>query len=238
MRFSNIDLQPGLPPLFPEGGGLQAIYPINAQLVGLANQRSDFNQALKTGHCVVDGLILLWGVNLRAQRLVLPRFEKLSGSDLVYRIAGQLASKGRRLLLIGATETANAESVAILRERFQLDVHGYSPPFAAYPMPKEWIADLLKVIKEQRPYAIFVAFGAPKQELLIADLKSELEASGVGIVMAVGGSLDFVSGQISRAPKWVQSAGLEGLYRLIQQPNMMRVRRILESLAALRYFLK
>jgi N-acetylglucosaminyldiphosphoundecaprenol N-acetyl-beta-D-mannosaminyltransferase len=55
-------------------------------------------------------------------------------------------------------------------------------------------------------------------------------------VMGVGGSLDFVSGNIRRAPRWIQRAGLEGLYRLVQQPSLMRVRRITESIAAIRYF--
>jgi N-acetylglucosaminyldiphosphoundecaprenol N-acetyl-beta-D-mannosaminyltransferase len=54
--------------------------------------------------------------------------------------------------------------------------------------------------------------------------------------MGVGGSLDFVSGNIRRAPRWIQRAGLEGLYRLVQQPSLMRVRRITESIAAIRYF--
>lgn len=238
MKFSVITLRPSLPPLFNDDGTVQAIYPVNAQLIGLANKRSDFARALQTGHCVVDGQILLWAVNLRARANGLPRFEKLSGSDLVYRISQELAQARRRLLLIGASEAANAASVRILRERFGLDVRGYSPPFAAYPMPQDWVANLMRVIRDVRPDAVFVAFGAPKQELLIADLMAELQASGVGLVMAVGGSLDFVSGSIRRAPRWIQSAGLEGLYRLIQQPNLMRLRRIAESLAALRYFWK
>lgn len=238
MKFSVITLCPSLPPLFSGDGRLQAIYPVNAQLVGLANERPDFARALETGHCVVDGQILLWAANLRARIKGLPRFEKLSGSDLVYRISQELAQSKHRLLLVGASEAANAASVRILQERFSLDVHGYSPPFATYPMPRDWVDNLMHVVQDVRPDAVFVAFGAPKQELLIADLMSELQATGVGLVMAIGGSLDFLSGNIRRAPRWIQSAGLEGLYRLIQQPNLMRLRRIAQSLAALRHFWK
>lgn len=238
MKFSVITLRQTLPPLFTGDGEVQAIYPVNAQLVGLANERPDFAKALATGHCVVDGQILLWAANARARKQGLPSFEKLSGSDLVYRITAELAASKRRLLLIGASEEANSASVRILRERFGVDVRGYSPPFSAYPMPKSWVDDLLRVIDEAKPDAIFVAFGAPKQELLLADILPELKTRRVGLVMAVGGSLDFVSGNIKRAPRWIQTAGLEGLYRLVQQPNMMRVRRIAESLGALRYFWK
>lgn len=238
MKFSVIKLCPSLPSLFSGDGKLQVIYPVNAQLVGLANELPDFARALETGHCVVDGQILLWAANFRARLNGLPRFEKLSGSDLVYRISCELAQSNRRLLLIGASEAANMASVRALQERFGLEVYGYSPPFAVYPMPIDWVDNLMKVIKQVRPDAIFVAFGAPKQELLIADLMPELQATGVGFVMAIGGSLDFLSGSIRRAPRWIQSAGLEGIYRLIQQPNLMRLRRIAQSVAALRYFWK
>lgn len=238
MKFSVINLQPSLPRYLTGDGGLQAIFPINAQLVGLANAHPEFARALETGHCVVDGQILLWAANLRARSQGLTRFEKLSGSDLVYRVSAELGQSKRRLLLVGASEGSNSAAVRRLREKFGVDVHGYSPPFAAYPMPKEWVNDLLQAIKNVRPDAIFVALGAPKQELLIADIFSDLQACGVGLVMAVGGSLDFVSGNVRRAPRWVQSAGLEGMYRLAMEPSLMRLRRIMESLAALRYFWK
>lgn len=238
MKFSVLTLRRSLPPLFPKDGGIKIIFPVNAQLVGLANKRPDFVHALETGHCVVDGQVLLWAANLRARLKGLPNFEKLSGSDLVYRISEELAAHNQRLLLVGASEASNSASVRILRERFGLDVHGYSPPFATYPMPRAWVDSLLDVVKEVRPDAIFVAFGAPKQELLIASLKPELQSIGISLVMAVGGSLDFLSGGISRAPLWVQSIGLEGLYRLIQEPNLIRLRRIVDSIAALRHFWK
>jgi len=236
VKFSVITLHQSLPPLFSGDGSLNAVFTVNAQFVRLANQQRNFARALGMGHCVVDGQILLWAANLRARLQGLPRFEKLSGSDLVYRISAQLAQSNRRLLLIGASEAANLASVRVLQERFGVDVHGYSPPFAAYPMPREWVDNVLRVINDVRPDAIFFAFGAPKQELLISDIMLDLKACGVGLVMGVGGSLDFVSGNIRRAPRWIQRAGLEGLYRLVQQPSLMRVRRITESIAAIRYF--
>ena len=70
---------------------------------------------------------------------------------------------------------------------------------------------------------LYVAFGAPNQDKWIARNKHSLSSVRVGI--GVGGSLDFISGIKTRAPRWMQVVGLEWLYRLIQEP--WRWRRML-----------
>ena len=62
---------------------------------------------------------------------------------------------------------------------------------------------------------LFVAFGAPKQEIWISE---NLDKIPVKIAIGVGGAFDYVSGRVKRAPLWVQKIGLEWLYRLIIQP--------------------
>ncbi|WP_292039977.1 WecB/TagA/CpsF family glycosyltransferase [Massilia sp. UBA6681] len=237
MKFSVIELSPALPEIF-KGGRLQVIFPVNAQLVGLANQRDDFRQALKVGTCVVDGQILQWAVNIRAFFKGTRSYQKLSGSDLVYRISSEVARNQGRLLLIGGSEHSNTGSVQRLKELYGGEVFGFSPEFSGYPMSREWLARLFEVIDEVKPTAIFFGLGAPKQELLIKDIFVELESRGVSLVMAVGGSFDFVSGNIKRAPKFIQKIGMEGVYRLCQQPSRMRAERLAESFMALRFFVK
>lgn len=62
---------------------------------------------------------------------------------------------------------------------------------------------------------LFVAFGAPKQEIWISE---NLENLPVKIAIGVGGAFDYVSGKVHRAPVWIQNIGFEWLYRLIRQP--------------------
>ena len=78
---------------------------------------------------------------------------------------------------------------------------------------------------DKRPDVVFCNFGAPYQEKFIAKLKK----SDVNIKLAVGvgGSFDFISGNIARAPKWLRVLGLEWLWRLFQQPH--RWRRIFKA---------
>ena len=58
--------------------------------------------------------------------------------------------------------------------------------------------------------------GSPKQENWIVDNKDKLCAN---IFQGVGGSFDVFSGNIKRAPKWMQKCGLEWFYRLLKEPK-------------------
>jgi N-acetylglucosaminyldiphosphoundecaprenol N-acetyl-beta-D-mannosaminyltransferase len=77
------------------------------------------------------------------------------------------------------------------------------------------------------PDLVYVAFGAPKQERVIAALRPALSKAwwiGVGI------SLGFVAGKPRRAPIWMQRAGLEWLHRVLQEPRRLTRRYFLEDL--------
>jgi N-acetylglucosaminyldiphosphoundecaprenol N-acetyl-beta-D-mannosaminyltransferase len=62
---------------------------------------------------------------------------------------------------------------------------------------------------------ILCNFGAPYQEIFLNSLKNDT----IGIAMGVGGSFDFITGKVKRAPKFMRQIGLEWLWRLIKQPN-------------------
>lgn len=70
---------------------------------------------------------------------------------------------------------------------------------------------------------VFVNFGAPEQEKFISSLKNQKD-SKIRLAIGVGGSFDYITGKLKRAPKWMRQVGLEWLFRLIQQPH--RIKRI------------
>jgi len=72
---------------------------------------------------------------------------------------------------------------------------------------------------------LFVAFGAPKQELWISE---NLDKLPVRVAIGVGGAFDYISGRVPRAPRWVQRIGFEWFFRLIRQP--WRIKRQLALL--------
>ena len=80
--------------------------------------------------------------------------------------------------------------------------------------------------EQPSPDLLLVAFGAPKQELWIDRFAERL---GPAVAMGVGGSLDFITGRVRRAPAWMSRAGLEWLFRLLQEPRRMWRRYLVED---------
>ena len=77
----------------------------------------------------------------------------------------------------------------------------------------------METINAARPDVLFVCLGAPKQELFMVHHQKQLQ---VGLMIGLGGSLDGFAGTVTRAPVWMQRAGLEWLYRLIKEPRRFK----------------
>ena len=77
---------------------------------------------------------------------------------------------------------------------------------------------------------VLVAYGAPRQELWMA---RNLPTLGVPVALGVGGVLDYVAGRVPRAPRWMQTLGIEWLYRLVRQPWRWRRQLALPCFALL-----
>lgn len=78
---------------------------------------------------------------------------------------------------------------------------------------------IFKEIAEKKPELIFVGMGSPLQEKWIAGNLSRLNRL---CAVGVGGSLDVIAGNLSRAPLWMRRAGLEWMFRFLQEPFRYR----------------
>jgi N-acetylglucosaminyldiphosphoundecaprenol N-acetyl-beta-D-mannosaminyltransferase len=95
------------------------------------------------------------------------------------------------------------------------------------PFSDEENDKMVRLIRESGAKYLFVAFGAPKQDVWINQHLSQL---GVPVCAGIGGVLNFLAGSIKRAPEWAQSMGMEWLYRIIQEPARLWRRYFLEDL--------
>jgi len=95
------------------------------------------------------------------------------------------------------------------------------------PESKDDTIKACEIINRAEPDILFVAYGNPasRQEKWIEENLPKL--SSVKIAMGVGGSFNFLAGNIARAPKWIQRIGLEWLWRLIREPK--RIKRIFNA---------
>ncbi len=122
-------------------------------------------------------------------------------------------------LLGGAADSPRRAAYKINREAGrEMVVGGYSPPFGFEHDPIE-CDRIIEMIREAGATVLAVGVGAPKQEKWIAKHRDRLPF--IQIFMAIGATIDFEAGNISRAPRWVQSSGLEWLYRLSAEPGRL-----------------
>jgi N-acetylglucosaminyldiphosphoundecaprenol N-acetyl-beta-D-mannosaminyltransferase len=144
---------------------------------------------------------------------VLP--EVIHGSDFMALLLEWAEKNGKSVFFLGAGAGVAEETARYFERVFpRLKVAGFSsanPSEAAF-----------KTVRASKAEVLLVAYGAPKQEEWIAKYAARLKLFHV---MGVGGSFDFWSGKIKRAPRLLRRLGLEWLWRLILQPAK-RLRRI------------
>jgi N-acetylglucosaminyldiphosphoundecaprenol N-acetyl-beta-D-mannosaminyltransferase len=173
---------------------------------------------------VADGMPLVWAARLQGDRLP----ERVAGSTLSWRIAERAAAEGRSIYLLGGDPGAAEGSRRVLEARYPgLKICGSSSPRVSNPATLAEIEALVGEIEPTQPDIVYVAFGSPKQEYVARDLRERLPNTwfiGVGI------SLGFISGQVERAPEWMQELGLEWVHRLVQEPRKLAHRYIVDDL--------
>ena len=207
------------------------IVTINSELVVAANRDPEFARIVNSSWATLDGQWTYWFARWRSGN---PSIEKISGSDFIYDLCQVSAQRSWRVFLLGARPEVNKKAVKTLGARYTIDIDGYSPPQCDYPFPDELDMDIRTRLQAFSPHVLVMAFGAPKQEFWADSHRLFLQKLGTKIVIGAGGTLDFVSGDIPRAPRWMQRAGLESAWRFALQPRV-RFRRILRAFKFLQY---
>lgn len=168
----------------------------------------------------VDGQWIWWALRRKYAERPL---KKMAGSDLIHDLGKHCALSGRRLLLVGSTLTSNTEAVKRLAERWPgLQVAGVSPgqfePDSA--AEQQALNAVVEAAAEHRPHYVVLGLGPAKQFRFAQALAARLDGIADGL-LCFGGSIDMVSGQVRRASVRWQRCGLEGIYRILQQPSRL-----------------
>lgn len=196
-------------------GGPHQIATVNPEFVMEARRSGAFRRVLAAADMATpDGVGLLLVARLRGR----PLRGRVTGVELVGRLAAEAARRGWSLFLLGAAPGVAERAAAALQARHPglriAGCHAGSPDPAEEPR-------IRALVRAARPDILLVAYGHPRQELWIARNQPLLR---VPLALGVGGALDFIAGVVPRAPAWLRRLGLEWLYRLARQP--WRWRRI------------
>lgn len=204
---------------------------VNAEFIVEAHSNSRFKEIINSSFATFDGQIPYFLAKLITRK----KLYKISGSNLIYDVISKCKHDNLTLFLLGDTNENNQLAVERARDEFGIRCFGFSPPFSIYPFSIEVNQLIINEIKKSSPQYLFVGFGAKKQEYWIDEHQKILQEIGVKVVIGCGGTITFLSGKLKRAPLWIQRCGLEGVYRLIQQPKLFRLYRLLKSLMMFRY---
>jgi N-acetylglucosaminyldiphosphoundecaprenol N-acetyl-beta-D-mannosaminyltransferase len=166
---------------------------------------------------VADGAPLVWAARLAGT----PLPERVTGSGLIWALSAGLAQDGSSVYLLGGAPESDGASRAagcLLDSYPGLRIAGYeSPPFGFEDDPYELQRVLSRVV-EAEPDLVYVGLGFPKQERLVEHLRPVLPAAWF---LGCGAAINFVAGDIVRAPVWMQRSGLEWAHRLAREPRRL-----------------
>lgn len=203
----------------------------NPEFVVRALKDEEFFHILNNSSlAVADG----FGLVLTA-RVLGVRVERIHGSDLIYDICRIATEESKSVYLLGGKNGVAKLAAANLKKIFSnLVIAGTEEGFKGGEWELEegeWIRGeeknrlIIEDINKTKPDIIFVAFGHPKQDKWIYHNLKKMPS--VKIAMGVGGSFDFISGKIKRAPGFMRTLGMEWFWRLIIEP--WRWKRIIDA---------
>ncbi|WP_027364686.1 WecB/TagA/CpsF family glycosyltransferase [Desulfotruncus alcoholivorax] len=168
-----------------------------------------------------DGEGIVWAGRVAGS----PFPERVTGIDLMLRLMPKAAAEGWRIYLLGAAPGVAEEAAENLRRLHPgLQVAG---THHGYFQPAEDTA-VVEDIRKAAPQLLFVALGAPKQEIWIDKYIDEI---GPVVAMGVGGTFDVLAGRVARAPRWMQRLKMEWLGRLVMEPSRWRRMVVLPKFA-------
>ncbi len=185
---------------------------VNADKINELNSNERLKQIVNScGIINADGASVI-----KASRyLGVPLPERVAGIDLMQSLVELSEQKGYTVYLLGAKQTVVEKTAEVLKTKHpNLQLVGIHN---GYFKEQDW-PEISKEIKALRPNFVFVGITSPMKEYLIEYLQDDGNDS---VFMGVGGSFDVISGAIPRAPKWMQKAGLEWLFRVMQEPKRL-----------------
>ena len=197
------------------------IVTVNPEFVIAAKHNTQFSQIINDASlATIDGTGLIFALKFLGQDISLD--ERLTGVRLTEMLLDIANNHNHKVMLC-----ILSHGLTSVQELFMTIKNKY--PYLDFQVADE--NDVLGKSQKFSPDIILVGWGAPRQDLWIAENLYKIPS--VKVAIGVGGTFDFISGRIKRAPKILRSFGLEWLWRLIRQP--WRLKRINRALIVFPY---
>lgn len=192
------------------------VYYINADTLNKAYTQRSLSKSLnKSSFIFPDGS----GVKMACKMMNMPMRENLNGTDMFPHICEMAQEEGLKIFLYGAKNGVAAKMKDKVLEKYpSLQIVGVANGYDFHDN------EVINMVNHSQADILLVAKGAPLQEEWIQAHSHQIKSS---IIIGVGGLFDFYSQSIPRAPLWMRRAGIEWVYRLMQEPTRMFARYII-----------
>lgn len=174
-----------------------------------------------------DGISAVWAIRLFLKRKV----SRVAGIDLMADLIKEAEKTGKTIYFLGAKRQVVKDMVSILKNEYpKLKIAGYHHGYIKGEEDK-----IVSKIADKKPDMVFIGITSPYKEYFIHEYGEKMNAL---FVMGVGGSFDVVSGNIKRAPFWMQKAGLEWMFRFYKEPKRLWRRYLIDNIKFLKIMFK
>lgn len=169
-----------------------------------------------------DGMPMVFASRLLA-RAPLP--ERVATTDFFHDAAAIGQQRGARMFFLGAAKPVVDQAVRRAQSLYpRLDIVGHSCGYLRRAGDEDRIVE---TINAARPDILWLGLGAPREQEFA--LRNRARLANVGVIKTSGGLFDFMSGKNSRAPDWMQRAGLEWVYRIWLEPRRLLGRYLMTN---------
>ena len=178
---------------------------------------------------VIDGTPVMW----IAESAGKPFKEKVPGADMLPVVCEKAAREGLSIFFFGAAEGVAKKAAENMRKKYKnILIDGvYSPPIGFEKNEAEIKKAIEEINKISADILVF-SLGSPKQEKFIYKYRNKMNFN---IALPFGAAIDFAADNVKRAPKWMRGAGLEWLFRFLQEPGRLFQRYFVDDMKIFYY---
>lgn len=196
------------------GGESKAVCVANVHMLMEAYWHGQFSQVLQNADMVTpDGMPLVWMMRLLGRK----GQDRVAGMDILQNLCQKASEEKVKVFFLGSQKSILDRMRARLEKEYpNLEIAAMKPlPFR--PLTAAEDEELMEEIHESGAGIVFLSLGCPKQEKWMAEHQGRVQAVMIGL----GGAFPVYAGLKKWAPRWVRQAGLEWLYRLLQEPKRL-----------------
>jgi len=203
----------------------------NSEMIAMAAEDAGLAEILNSADlATADGAGVVLASLILGDKLP----ERVAGFDLISNLFAELENEDCSFYFLGSKPGIVDKAAAELKRRHpNLKIAGFHHGYLDREMQEKVISE----INEKEVDLLLVGMGVPLQERF---LNNNLHRLNVKAALAVGGSFDVIAGEVNRAPLWMQKAGLEWFYRLLQEPSrfgrMLSLPKFIYLVIKSRYF--